>query len=133
MSRAIALLAALLTAACFNSPTSPDVVAGQPFELRAGATATLPDGVRIKFERVASDSRCPMNARCVWAGEATIAISLAAPRGNPEPRELTTTPGKSEISYGDLMISLTGLTPDRITTREIPPDAYVATFVVTTP
>ena len=44
------LLAAFVSMACGGSPTQPDVVAGQPFEVRAGATADLPDGIRLRFD-----------------------------------------------------------------------------------
>ena len=128
----IALLAALLTAACFSSPTAPDAVIGAPFDLRAGATAALPDGLTIKFETVRSDSRCPMDAVCVWAGEAIVALSVAKATGGPEARELSTTPGGSAITYAGYTISLTGLTPYPRASQAIRPGDYVATLVVTT-
>jgi hypothetical protein len=132
MSRALALLAAVLTVACLESPTAPDVVAGKPFELRPGATATLPDGITIKFERVTGDSRCPTDVNCVWAGEAILAISVSTGRGDAEKRELKTSPGGSTASLGDYTVSLTALTPYPRATQQIPPNDYVATLVVTT-
>ena len=130
MSRAIAVLV-VLTAACSSTPTSPDVVNGRPFELRAGATAALPDGLRIKFQTVRSDSRCPMDALCVWAGEAIVALSLTAANGGPETRELKTTPSGSVAAYADYTISLTALAPYPRASQQIRPDDYVATLVVT--
>lgn len=132
MSRAIALLAALLTSACLGTPTAPDAVIGTPFELHAGATAALPDGLRIKFETVRSDSRCPTDAVCVWAGEAIVALSVTAATAGTETRELKTTPGGSAVTYADYTISLTGLTPYPRASQQIRPDDYVATLVVTT-
>jgi hypothetical protein len=131
MCRAMALLAAFVAAACFESPTAPDVVAGKPFELRAGAAATLPDGLTtITFERVTGDSRCPADVNCVWAGEATVAISVSNARGDAEKRELKTSPGGSSFEWGSYTVSLTALTPYPRTTQQIPPDDYVATLVV---
>jgi hypothetical protein len=132
MVRAMALLAAFVAVACFDSPTAPDVVAGKPFELRAGATATLPDGLTIKFDRVSGDSRCPADVNCVWAGEATVAISVSIARGDAEQRELKTSPGASTVSLAAYTIALTGLTPYPRTSQQIPPEDYVATLVVTT-
>src|SRR5690349_24410234 len=97
MRRCLMLVVALAGAACFNGPTGPDAVAGMPFELKAGATATLPDGTRLKFERVQSDSRCPMDALCVWAGDATVAVTLAPTTGATALQELHTQPTGSQI------------------------------------
>ena len=44
--------------------------------LRAGQQKSTADGgVKVKFLRVMEDSRCPANAKCVWAGNARIRIS----------------------------------------------------------
>jgi hypothetical protein len=132
MSRAIALLAALLTVACLDTPTSPDAVIGTPFDLRAGATASLPDGLKITFETVRSDSRCPMDVMCVWAGEAIVAVSVKAATGGPETRELSTTPSGSAITYAGYTISMTALAPYPRASQQIRPGDYVTTLVVTT-
>ena len=49
----------------------------QPFDLRAGQSAVVPGGLKVTFDRVVSDSRCPIDAICVWAGEAVIALKLS--------------------------------------------------------
>ena len=130
MKRVLALMAALAAAGCFNSPTGPDAVAGRPFDLKAGAVATLPDGARLRFERVQSDSRCPMDAICVWAGDATIAVTLSAARGATESREMHTQPTGSQISYANYTIKLTALAPYPRSNQDIPATGYIATFVV---
>lgn len=38
---------------------------GQPFDLRPGASAAVEGGLKVTFERVPSDSRCPMDALCI--------------------------------------------------------------------
>ena len=43
--------------------------------LALGETATV-DGVRVTFERVEEDSRCPDTAMCVWAGVALVDLAL---------------------------------------------------------
>ena len=132
MARATALVAALLTAACLDTPTSPDAAIGRPFELRAGATVAVSGGLTIKFGAVRSDSRCPMDAICVWAGEATVALSVMASSGGPETRDLSTMPGSSAVDYAAYRISLTGLSPYPRASQQIRPGDYVATLVVTT-
>ena len=128
--RIAALILAVGAAACFNSPTGPDAVLGRPFELKAGEASALPDGGRLRFERVQSDSRCPMDAFCVWAGDAAVAVTLHPPTGPAESRELHTQPTGSQLSYASYTITLTALAPYPQSSREIPPSAYIATFVV---
>jgi hypothetical protein len=130
MHRLVLLVAAITAAACFHGPTGPDAVAGQPFELKAGATAELPDGARLKFDRVQSDSRCPLDAICVTAGNATIAVTLTPERGGSVSRELHTQPNGSQISYGSYTIALTELQPYPRASQPTNPADDVATFVV---
>jgi hypothetical protein len=130
MLRMVVLLAAVAAAGCFKGPTAPDAVAGQPFELRAGSTAVLPNGARLTFERVTADSRCPIDAICVWAGDATVAVSLSRSGTVAQSSELHTQPTGSQISYSDYTISLTELTPYPRSSQKTPPGDYLATFVV---
>jgi hypothetical protein len=117
---------------CAGSPTEPSrLTLGQPFELRRGSSAMLPDGLTIVFEDVKSDSRCPMNAICVWVGDATVAVSLSQVSGEPVARELHTFPASgSETSYLAYSISLVSLAPYPRTDRKIQPEDYVATLTV---
>ena len=117
-------------AGCANRVTGPDVVAGTPFELKAGAAAALPNGSRLTFERVSADSRCPMHAFCVWAGDATVAVTLKAPNNAAEPCELHTQATGSQIAFSDYTITLAGLAPYPRSSQSIQPADYSATFVV---
>ena len=130
MMRALVLMTALAAAGCLNSPTGPDAVAGTPFDLKPGAVSSLPDGARLRFERVQSDSRCPMDVMCVWAGDAIIAVTLNPAKGATESRELHTQPAGSQISYANYTITLTALAPYPRSNQEIPAAGYIATFVV---
>ena len=130
MRRFLMLVAALMAAACFNGPTGPDAVAGRPFELKAGATSTLPDGTRLTFERVLADSRCPIDAICVTAGDATVAVSFQSTSGEKTARELHTQPSGSQISYGSYTIALTELQPYPRSSQPTKPADYIATFIV---
>src|SRR6187455_2085851 len=123
------VIAAIACVGCF-SPTEPDAVVGKPFELKAGSVSTLPDGTRLGFERVESDSRCPMDVVCVWAGDATISVTLNPAKGQTESREMHTQPTGSQISYASYTITLTALAPYPRSRREVPAAGYVATFVV---
>ena len=123
--------AALVAVACNGNPTQPDAVAGQPFEVRAGSTAELPDGIRLRFDSVLSDSRCPIDAICIRAGEAVIAITLskagsAAARFDVQ----TDPPDRRSASYSGHSITLTALQPFPRSDRQVQPSGYAATFVV---
>jgi hypothetical protein len=125
------VIAALVSIGCGGSPTQPDVVAGQPFDVRAGATADLPDGVRLRFDSVLSDSRCPLDAICVRAGEAVIAITLSKTGSVAAEFEVQTDPpARRSAVYGGHSITLTALQPFPRSDRQVQPSDYVATFVV---
>ena len=34
-------------------------------------------GVEVTFEKVISDSRCPKNTNCIWAGEAKVLLAVS--------------------------------------------------------
>ena len=124
----LALLVAIATVACLN-PTSPDAVLGKPFELKAGETALLSDGARIQFTAVSGDSRCPMDAQCVWAGDATVAISVSRSGKPAAACELHTQQSGSQISCGDYVIRLTALAPYPRSGKTIAAQDYVATLI----
>lgn len=132
--RTLAIAAALsvaLAAACGGTPTRPgDVPLGQPFELRAGASAVLPGDLTITFDRVQSDSRCPIDAVCVRAGEAIIVVLLKTGSSGRDERELRTDATGSEIVYRDYTIRLVTLAPYPRASTPTRPEDYVATFVV---
>ena len=125
------LLGVSLTAGCVDHPTLPSEVAlGQPFELRLGASAILRDGLKVRFDGVRADSRCPMDALCVWAGDATVAVRLSQPPATQAERALHTDPSKSEAHYLAYVIKLVALAPYPRSDRQIRPDDYVATLTV---
>jgi len=127
-SRLIACLAPLLLAGCFNA-TGPDAVVGTPFQLKVGETATIPENAKLRFDTVKSDSRCPIDAICVSAGDATIAVTLMRTTGN-ESRDVHTMPAQSQFSYSTYTIKLTELQPYPRSDQKPKPEDYAATFVV---
>ena len=50
-----------------------------PFALKIGASAKLVNW-SVTFVRVVSDSRCPPNVDCVWAGDAMIELRVTRDR-----------------------------------------------------
>lgn len=128
MFRLVVLLTVLTTVACF-SPTSPDAVVGTPFQLEHGEVASLPGNARLRFDTVRSDSRCPIDAICITAGDAVIAVTLMRSSGN-ESHDLHTMPPQSQFSYGNYIVELTELQPYPRSDRQARPEDYTATFIV---
>jgi hypothetical protein len=108
----------------------------QAFSLRGGQEAATNDGtLRIRFDEVLEDSRCPTEVECFWTGQARIAI-LVEPTG----RERTTAefntnpaPGQNvmKVRVGEYMVELWSLDPYPRTPDERRPLAdYSATLLV---
>lgn len=74
----LAAVALLAGAAACDGVT--EVQAGQPFQLKVGETAVLPDSsAAVRFAGVPQDSRCPSDVVCVWEGDATVRLDLLTP------------------------------------------------------
>ena len=117
--------------ACSGSPTEPDRVrTGRPFDLRVGDSALTTDDLRIRFDTVRSDSRCPIDAICVRAGEAVIAITLSLRGEVAIGRELETVPSRSQVTHSRFTVTLSELQPYPRSDRQTQPNDYIATFVV---
>ena len=120
----------LLLAGCI-SPTQPDrVPKNEPFDLRIGESVLTTDDIRIRFDAVRSDSRCPMDAICVRAGEAVIALTLSRDGEVPVGRELDTTAARSATTFLNFTITLSSLQPYPRSDRQTRPEDYVATLIV---
>ena len=128
---AIALVSCSCVAfGCAAHPAQPSRPLGQPFELKVGTSAVLADGLRLTFERVRADSRCPLDALCIQAGEAIVVLTLAQSAAAQVEQELRTTPALSEASYLSYLIKLVALAPYPRSTQPIRPEDYVATLTV---
>lgn len=104
---------------------------GQAFRLPVGHRARVgDDGLVIGFRGVLEDSRCPTDVDCVWAGDAAVALTLAVGRAGTRTVTLHTSVEPRAQTVGDLVVRLTGLTPEPHTRRPIDPDSYVASVIV---
>lgn len=114
----VPLAAAALTACA----TVGDTVADGS-NVRLGQTAYV-EGPKIKPVEVIEDSRCPMNARCVWAGQVRLRALWVRPSGS---QEIELTLGEpTPLADGEL--TLTSVRPDRSTDRMIAPKDYRFSF-----
>ena len=115
---------------CAAHPSQPSRPLGQPFDVKAGMSVVLTDGLKLTFDRVQADSRCPLDAICIQAGEAIVVLTLSQSAATPAERELRTTPAFSEVSYLSFVIKLVALAPYPRSTQQIRPEDYVATLTV---
>jgi len=126
----LVVVAALLSACAGHSTSPSETPLGQPFDLRAGTSAVVDGGLKVTFERVPSDSRCPMDALCIRAGEALVALTISQEGRNAVARELRTDSTASETTYSGYSIKLIALAPYPRSDRQILPEDYVATIRV---
>ena len=134
LSRVVAIscfLWAGVNLGCADHPTGPgESPFGQSFELRPGTSAILSDGLKVTFDGVRADSRCPMDALCVWAGDATVAVRLSQPPAAQAERALHTQTGGSEAPVPCLRDQAGSARPLSTIGSAVRPDDYVATLAV---
>lgn len=119
------LLAVAGLAACATVPaadTGSAVQAGP--DASFGQVATV-DGLRIRPVRVVEDSRCPINARCIWAGRMILHVEVDG-RGN-RGAGLDLTLGEP-VTLGSGRLALVAAEPGRTAGAETDPAAYRFTF-----
>ena len=126
--RSIALVVLAVT---LPHTAAPDPELGQPFDVKAAAAVTV-QGLRITFEGVSEDSRCPRGVQCVWAGDAAATFTLVKPPAAAEQRTLHTS-GRfaQQADYDSFVVRLEDVKPYPKEGVEIAPQDYLATLVVT--
>ncbi len=109
---------------------------GRELKVKVGRTVTFRgETLRLRFAKVASDSRCPEGVDCVWAGNAEVIIEASA--GGARSRRtlsLNTNAGQGragEATYRGYTVKLVGLTPYPKAGRKIRQGEYVAALLVT--
>jgi len=78
----IVFLAAILLAACILEPEEEDTFQDidEIVELKIGERKIgQPSGLEVGFEKLISDSRCPIGVVCCWQGMAVVQISIKKP------------------------------------------------------
>ena len=139
----IALMAAALAACSTGASTSPPEDAapstaqlanaeGRAFEMKIGESVLVGggSGLRLTFRSVEQDSRCPIDAVCVWMGDAEIALRIeqgtqvatAALHTNEQPRRTV---------WNGYTIALVSLTPAPQASKPTDPSEYRAKLTVT--
>lgn len=115
------ILAVVALAAC---TTVPPVTASPTAAL--GQTATVGD-LRIRPLRIVEDSRCPINARCVWAGRMILHAEVTG-GGRRATHDLTL---GEPVGHAGGRLALVAAEPGRMAGQETEPSAYRFTFEYT--
>jgi len=82
-------------AACGSTPTEVYADLGEEFSLSIGQSAIIKgQALRITFEDVIEDSRCPSDVTCIWAGRVSCIIKLVG--GSSQYRMVLTESGLTD-------------------------------------
>ena len=125
--RALTLTASLILAACTSvvpAPPPPPVMSGSASATVGIGGQAMLNGLVIRPIAVTEDSRCPINARCVWAGRLILRTDLSA-GGWHEQRDLTL--GTPQPVPGGTL-TLTAAEPGKLAGAQANPPANRFTF-----
>jgi len=125
---AIVLLSIGLSAA---SGEANKVFQNSVFTLNAGQRVTI-EGERlvIKFNTVYEDSRCPVNAACVWAGNGQVEFEVIDSDGQNKTVILNTEDEPKTVVLKNHLLKLIALNPPRTDGLAILPKDYKVTVLV---
>ena len=119
---ALSIGAALTLSACATTGSATPLPDGSDVAL--GQRAYV-DGPIVQPIEVLEDSRCPMNARCVWAGR--VRVKMIWWRGNGEKQPFEVTLGES-TPLADGAIRLESVRPEKMTNVTLKPADYRFSF-----
>ena len=136
---------AAVVAACGTQPIQSDpwlddpvivvrAATGDTIRLRLGQTAEVDvgaDRVRIAFDGVTEDSRCPHGVDCVWSGDAAASVRLSAPGTAAITADLHTHIEPRRVEYAGRVVLLLDVEPYPRYGGSIAQDEYVAVLRVT--
>lgn len=104
------------------------------FDLQAGDIAISSDGkVKVGFENVLEDSRCPSDVECVWAGQVKVQIGFFTD-GKDSLKQVIILEGKALAEPWLLegySVKLISVEPYPISTKQIRLEDYKITLLVT--
>ena len=135
-----ALLIAAVAACSSSTTTGTDGVAqtsqtvaqreiGRAFEMKIGETISVGE-LRLTFRGVEQDSRCPIDAVCVWAGDGEIALKIE--QGSQSAvAALHTMLEPKKTEWNGYTIAFVSLAPSQRAASSIDPADYRAQLLVT--
>ena len=121
------LVATCVLASCQGGIPTFSVTLNDPADItmRPGDVVLIGDEpLRLTFQRVVEDSRCPRDVQCVWAGNGMVRLGLTLGTDPEWTADVNTTLEPSHTAVGKYRISLVTLAPEPVSTSSIPSDAY---------
>ena len=124
MKRNFALIALLSLSACVTTVKAETPLADRN-NVSLGQNAYI-DGPVIRPMKIIEDSRCPINARCIWAGT----VKIEAIWVRPGPDRTIQLELRKPVPLTDGTIELTDVSPSRMAGegRELKPSDYRFNF-----
>jgi len=114
----LSLAVALVLSACATAGSATPLQDGSSVAL--GQRAYV-DGPIVQPVEILEDSRCPMNARCIWAGRVRVKMLWLRPTGEKQAFEVTL--GES-TPLADGAIRLESVRPEKRTDVTLKPEDY---------
>ena len=116
-----------------NGATGSGAVLGREFKIKYGQELTVKgQDLKVTFASLLDDSRCPVNATCVWEGDAEILIGVRQAKREGSQIALHTNQKFSQAGkYQQYVIRLVALDPYPRTDLEPQPSDYIATLLIT--
>jgi len=111
---------------------SEQVVLDQNFKIKYGQELTIKgQNLKVKFDSLLDDSRCPTDVKCLWEGDAKILISVRRGRAKESHMELHTNQNFTRAGkYQKYTIKLVALDPYPKTRFQLKQSDYVATLLI---
>ncbi len=109
----------LLLAGCVTTRANDD----GSVDARLGQTVNV-GGPRVTPLAVLEDSRCPMEARCVWAGRVRLSVRVTTGNGSAV-REIAS---DKPLQVADGRLELSNVMPPRSTQHPVRPTDYRFSF-----
>ena len=108
-------------------------VLGREFKVRYGQQVMVKgENLRVSFDAMLEDSRCPTGVTCVWAGDAKVRIGARQTKGEAVDLELHTNSQFAQTgTYQQYTIKLVALDPYPKADVEKAQKDYVATLLIT--
>jgi len=127
---AVGITEASLLACATLRPGATNVPLDSRFTVKPAETAAIEGtSLRVRFDRVVEDSRCPADVSCIQAGDAIVRITVIQEGASAKSYDLhTAATGSRSAAHGDLTIALEELAPRPVSSRAIAPQNYRATL-----
>ena len=108
------------------------VPVGDTLRAPVGTAVDAGNGTRVTLLRVTDDSRCPINAFCIWEGNATVVLRFERAGSAPTETTLHTNAriGANAVTVAGAQYTLFGLTPAPVAGQVADPTRYVALLAI---